>query len=237
MRRNVGISGIEKRIAEKHLHVQNTIGAAFDDINKLMDQARDMVKLSKSITEKLRSKQGGEITDDEIVKFKSYLLSLGVADPVTKAAASSTDVYFDKLADEVVQILRQPISECGGTMSLPEAYCRVNRCRGVELISPSDLLNACKRLERRNAPFKLCTFDSGVVVLQLCSEDSKAKTSETAQLVADVKFMDAAQLARKLGISSVLAMERLLAAEAYGKLCRDETIEGLFFYPNRFVDN
>lgn len=34
-------------------------------------------------------------------------------------------------------------------MTLPEVYCRVNRARGVELLSPEDLLNACQALSRR----------------------------------------------------------------------------------------
>lgn len=38
---------------------------AFEDMSKLMEQARDMVNLSKSITERLRLKKG-EITDDEV---------------------------------------------------------------------------------------------------------------------------------------------------------------------------
>ena len=34
------------------------------------------------------------------------------------------------------------------------------------------------------------------------------------------------------GTALVIAKERLLAAENLGKLCRDDTIEGLRFYPN-----
>lgn len=44
------------------------------------------------------------------------------------------------------------------------------------------------------------------------------------------------QLAQILNISLLLAQERLLTAERSGKICRDESIEGLKFYPNRFLE-
>lgn len=45
----------------------------------------------------------------------------------------------------------------------------------------------------------------------------------------------AEELAQTLGISVLLAKERLLTAEKHGKACRDESIEGLRFYPNQFL--
>lgn len=33
-------------------------------------------------------------------------------------------------------------------MTLAEAYCRLNRARGFDLISPDDLVNACEKLEQ-----------------------------------------------------------------------------------------
>lgn len=49
--------------------------------------------------------------------------------------------------------------------------------------------------------------------------------------------MSAEELARILNISLLLAQERLLTAERTGKVCRDESIEGLKFFPNRFLEN
>ena len=51
-------------------------------------------------------------------------------------------------------------------MVLTDVYCRVNRARGLELLSPEDLLNACRQLAPLNLPIVLRTFDSGVMVLQ-----------------------------------------------------------------------
>lgn len=115
-----------------------------------MEQAREMVNLSKTITEKLRARNA-DINDDETTQFKSYLLSLGVSDPVTKTAFGTGASYFEKLAEEITDILLNPLKESGGTMTLPEAYCRVNRARGIHLISPEDLLNACQKLDKVNS--------------------------------------------------------------------------------------
>jgi hypothetical protein len=43
------------------------------------------------------------------------------------------------------------------------------------------------------------------------------------------------ELARELSISLMLAKQRLLAAEQAKRLCRDETVEGLQFFPNFFL--
>ncbi|KAI6175495.1 Vacuolar protein-sorting-associated protein 36 [Aphelenchoides bicaudatus] len=231
--RAVGIARIERQIEQSDQRNKSIINNAFDDINILMSQAKEMVQLSKKITEKLRSKG---LAEDETVQFKSYLLSLGVDDPVTKEAATSSHEYFEKLAKEVAGILADPLKECGGLMTLPEVYCRVNRARGVHLISPEDLQNALKMLDRIHSPLSLHTFQTGVQVVQLRSGDlsSPETLAKTLELVQLNECLDKVALAQLLGIPIVLAMERLLAAETAGLLCRDETLEALRFYPNRF---
>ncbi|RCN29729.1 hypothetical protein ANCCAN_24509 [Ancylostoma caninum] len=111
--RPVGIAGLEKRLAENHQRTHETISQAFEDMSRLMETARDMVSLSKSIAEKLRSRRG-EITEDETIAFKSYLLSLGVSDPVTKSAYGSGAVYFEKLGEELCTVLLEPLKAISG---------------------------------------------------------------------------------------------------------------------------
>jgi len=61
--------------------------------------------------------------------------------------------------------------EQGGLITLTDAYCRVNRARGMDLISPEDLLNACNAFVIVNIPMKLHTFEStGVSVIQMVME-------------------------------------------------------------------
>lgn len=51
------------------------------------------------------------------------------------------------------------------------------------------------------------------------------------------KSLSVEELAQILSISLLLAQERLQTAERAGKICRDESIEGLRFYPNLFLQN
>uniref|UniRef100_A0A0N4ZEQ4 Vacuolar protein-sorting-associated protein 36 n=1 Tax=Parastrongyloides trichosuri TaxID=131310 RepID=A0A0N4ZEQ4_PARTI len=233
--RVVGIGGIEKRITEHHTRTHENISQAFEDMSKLMDQAKDMVAMSKSITEKLRAKKG-DINDDETVKFKSYLLSLGVADPVTKNTFGNGARYFEKLAEEICVILENPIREAGGMMTLPEAFCRINRARGTELISPEDLMNACMKLEDLKLNIRLHKFDSDVYVLQSKEMSIESTIEETCKIVESFEGITPSQLSKQIGISVILAKERLIAAEDEARIVRDDSVEGLSFYKNKFLD-
>ncbi|CAD5218891.1 unnamed protein product [Bursaphelenchus okinawaensis] len=233
-RRQIGISGIERRIAQNDQRNQQVINQSFEDVNVLMGQAQEMVALSKKITEKLRAKG---LAEDETVQFKSYLLSLGVEEPVTKEAAGSSSNYFKLLAKEICNVVLDPLRSSGGTMTLPEAFCRINRARGTKLISPEDLLRAARLFESQGLPIRLHSFPSGVEVIQMINKSTNdPKTiDETYENVKLNGTLDKAQFAQLLGISVVLANERLLAAENSGKLCRDVTIAGVKFYPNKFL--
>lgn len=49
------------------------------------------------------------MTDDETVQFKSYLLSLGISDPVTRDTHGTGQAYFRELAREIYKILEKPL--------------------------------------------------------------------------------------------------------------------------------
>lgn len=230
-----GIVGIERGLEEKHKAARETISVAFQDLNKLMVMAKDMIILSKNISSKIRERQG-DITDDETIKFKSYLLSLGVDDPVTRDAFNNETDYFRKLATEISNIMEKPLNDVSGIMALTDVYCRVNRARGLELLSPEDFLHACKMLKKLQLPVVLREFDSGVKVLQLSSQSDKSIVEDTSKLLNSNTFLTAESLARLLDISVILAKERLITTEKFGKACRDESIEGLRFYVNKFLE-
>lgn len=135
----------------------------------------------------LQEKQG-DITEDETVRFKSYLLSLGIEDPVTRDAYKSNNQYYKSLAKQVSNALVTPIEEQGGMMSLTDVYCRINRARGLELLSPEDLLNASRLMESLSLPLKLYEFDSGVKVLQLESLRDENVAESTLELVISYIF-------------------------------------------------
>lgn len=230
-----GIIGIERNLQERQKATDQSISMAFQDLRKLMEMAKDMVAISKTISTKIRERQG-DITEDETVRFKSYLMSLGIDDPVTRDAYRSSNEYFRQLARQLAEILEEPITEVGGMMTLTDVYCRVNRARGLELLSPEDLLNASRQLGPLDLPLVLRVFDSGVMVLQIRSLDDDAVVESIAELLKERGSISAEELAQSEGISVTLARERLLVTEKNGKACRDDSIEALRFYPNLFLE-
>lgn len=125
--------------------------------------------------------------------------------------------------------------ERGGIMSLTEVYCLVNRARGMELLSPEDLVNACKMLEALKLPLRLRVFDSGVMVIELQSHREEEMVASALETVSEKGSLTSEEFAKLVGMSVLLAKERLLLAEKMGHLCRDDSVEGLRFYPNLFM--
>lgn len=230
-----GIVGIERQIQAKHDEADKNISAAFEDLSKLMEMAKDMVSLSKSISQKLKEK-GSSLTDDETIMFKSHLLSLGISDPVTKSAYGSGATYHRELAKQLAEVLEKPVQDSGGILALTDVYCRINRARGLELLSPEDLLNACKLMETLQLPLKLQVFASGVTVLKLATENDEKTSVETRQMVDEHGSLSAEQLSPLVHIPIILAKERLICTEQKGLLCRDDSVEGLRFYPNLLLE-
>uniref|UniRef100_A0A8D3BKS8 Vacuolar protein-sorting-associated protein 36 n=1 Tax=Scophthalmus maximus TaxID=52904 RepID=A0A8D3BKS8_SCOMX len=229
----VGIIGIERKIEQKRKETDKNISEAFEDLSKLMVKAKEMVELSRSIANKIKDKQG-DITEDETIRFKSYLLSMGIADPVTRETHGSGTHYHLQLAKQLGDMLQAPLEERGGMMALTEVYCLVNRARGMELLSPEDLVNACKMFESLKLPLRLRVFDSGVMVVQLQSHSEEEMIASALDNVSDKGSLTAEEFAKLLGLSVLLSKERLLLAEKMGHLCRDDSVEGLRFYPNLF---
>jgi ESCRT-II complex subunit VPS36 len=120
-------------------------------------------------------------------------------------------------------------------MTLADVYCRFNRARGMELVSPDDLVNACNLFESLQLRLRVRRFESGVLVVQSLSHDESAIIRDTETMLEKEGSLSAEELARLAAVSITLASERLLITEKAGKACRDDSVEGLRFYPNRFL--
>lgn len=103
-----GIAGIEKTIQAQQSLANVHISKAFEDLSSLMKMAKDTVGLSRTIVAKVKNRQG-EITDDETTQLKAYLLSLGVDDPVTRDVCGNDNVYHQKLAREISDLMVKPL--------------------------------------------------------------------------------------------------------------------------------
>lgn len=231
-----GISGIERRVADEQQKSSHNIAEAFEDMTKLMEHAQKMVAMSKKITDYIKVKKG-EVTDDEVIKFKSELMRLGIDDPVTKDSVGDKK-FYQGLARELDAVLLKTLEQSKSDMiTLADAYCRINRARGVDLVSPEDVLKACQKLPSIGSLLCLHTFQSGVSVIRLKSASAKQVVEDVCSFIESLGgHADASKIARHFSISSVIATERLLMAEENGMLCRDDTVEGLvFYYPNKFL--
>ncbi|KAF9149807.1 hypothetical protein BG015_008371 [Linnemannia schmuckeri] len=230
-----GISGIMRTVESNKKVADETLSEAFRDLQGLMDKAAEMVALAEAISNRLS--KSSNVNNEETATFKTYLLSMGIAAPVTKDTAGA--VFHKELARELVEFILPIVEREGGTMSLMDIYCVFNRARGVELISPKDLYTACELFEVLNLPLRLRKFDSGLLVIQTLARysDDEVSTAITTRIqnLPPGSGLTAVELASAIQISVALAQEQLLMTEARGLICRDESVEGLRFFDNLFT--
>lgn len=248
---NAGVSGIIRR-QEKNLESVDALAKnALSDLDALMNRAREVIAVVQRYAAYVVEAKGDDAPDvsdgasettsqaAETNEMEAILQSIGIVSPITKNTAGRA--YHDQLARQIADVLlqQQRLERLGGMITLTDLYCLFNRARGTALVSPDDLLSASQRMAKLKLTMSLRTFPSGVKVLQLdsYSEDSSAKRladliqASEAHRSKGVTAYDAAVL---LNISLVLAKEQLLIAERLQLLCRDESLQGLLFFPNLF---
>lgn len=236
-----GLSRIEIKQRKRLEDTDRNISEAFQDLSQLMTMAQDMTKLSKSIAAKIRE-HGSQVTTDETIQFRSHLMELGLEQQIdiglsSKSSYSSNVEYYNDLARQISSIIR-PLMERRkqDQLTLSDVYCCFNRARGMDLMSPDDILNACKQLEHLpELQLRLFKYKSGLLVVQNQSCDTEELLSQTVELVDRACSLTPLQLSARLSAPVQLAKQRLEEAESVGKVCRDESLEGLKFYPNKFV--
>ena len=236
-----GLGRIETKLKNKHDATDRNISVAFQDLNQLMGMAGEMAKLSKSIASKMEQ-HGSQVTNDETILFKSHLLELGIEQQVdigvsSKSSYSSSKGYYADLARQIGSIIR-PVMERRKQeqLTLSDVYCCFNRARGMNLVSPDDILQACRHLgSLPELQLNLMQFKSGLLIVESQSCDRGNLLDRTVELVEQAECLSPLQLSARQSISVQLARQRLEEAEAAGRLCRDQSLEGLKFYPNKFV--
>ncbi|KAG0025810.1 hypothetical protein BGZ81_006822 [Podila clonocystis] len=230
-----GVSAVMRKVETNRIETDQVLSQAFQDLHGLMDKAAEMVALAETISNRLA--KSNTMDNEQTATFKTYLLSMGIAAPVTKDTAGA--VFHKELARELVEFILPIVEREGGTMSLMDVYCVFNRARGVELISPKDLHTACALFLDLNLPLRLRKFDSGLLVIQTMARYSDDEVSETISArirrLPPGAGLSALELASAIQISVALAHEQLLMTEARGLICRDESVEGLKFFDNLFA--
>jgi ESCRT-II complex subunit VPS36 len=225
---HAGIGGIVLKVKERAEERDQSLQAAFTDLDALMANARVMVDMARRLSSQDAS------ASSENAQFRHYLMSVGIASPVTKKEAGS--LYHSQLARQLSEFLDRPLRDHSGVMTLPDVYCLYNRARGTELISPDDLFRACSLFESLQLPVALRSFDSGVVVVESKLHHSdEAISQRLVQFYRESGPLSAFDVAQSHNIPMPLALEQLYIAECLGVLARDESFEGLLFYENMFI--
>ncbi|KAI8079936.1 EAP30/Vps36 family-domain-containing protein [Halteromyces radiatus] len=230
-RRAVGIQGIQQRIEQLSSVTNDTMTDAFQDLDRLMANANEMVKLAETIS----SKMNKDPNDQDLSTLRGYMINLGISNPVTKGTAGS--IYHQELSRELAEFLDKLYTKKENDIRpLTDIYCIFNRARGVALISPEDLYKACQQFEYLQLPYRLRQLSSSLLVVQstLMNNDQASK-----RIVDHVKknqgHLSALQLASLENWALAVALEQLQMAEEKGLLCRDDGPSGLVFYENLFI--
>ncbi|KAJ2830486.1 Vacuolar protein-sorting-associated protein 36 [Coemansia erecta] len=239
-----GISTIVSTAHETERARDVTLQSAFLDLDALTAMANEMVGMAEHIATQLNSpaasklrRQGGEGDDDSTERadaFRQYLLDLGIDSPVTKDTAGA--VFHEELARELCDYLENYVSQSGGTVALVDAYCLYNRAREFSLVYPADFVQACGKFEQLGLSLRLREYPSGLLAIEDPSSASDALIiSRINSYIQNFGPVTANELSALEDCPLTLAEERLWICEQAGRICRDESVEGVRFYLNRLV--
>lgn len=232
-----GIGGILRNQELQLKQSHQSLDVAFQDLQGLMSKAQEMVKLAEKFRSSLSRDPGAEqdLLDQDTI---TEMISMGITSPVTKQTAGA--LYHEELSRQLADFLITPLQRVGGMMTLPDVYCRFNRGRGMELISPDDLIQAANLFGKMQFPLKIRSFPSGVTVIQSADHDDDEVCQRIEEWIKPEsngslsRSLIASDLVEEFRIPLTIAQEHLLIAEQREVLCRDDSPDGVRFYYNFF---
>mmetsp|Transcript_19962 Transcript_19962/g.28686 ORF Transcript_19962/g.28686 Transcript_19962/m.28686 type:complete len:388 (+) Transcript_19962:41-1204(+) len=239
---SAGVSGLMRRQEREHQSVDAVTREALTDLNVLMTRAREVVKVIEKYSavrfdkSDAQSETSSEMGDAN--EMEGILQNIGIVSPVTRLTAGRQ--YHEQLARQIgdLLLLDNRLRRLGGMVTLPDVYCLYNRARGTELVSPDDLLKAASLMQDLRIGLRLRKFKSGVYVLQEDSFNDDVMFNKLVALAQQdpLQGISPAGVSQCLHMSILVAKEQLLLAEQHTLLCRDDTINGIFFFANKFMD-
>ena len=149
-------------------------------------------------------------SDGESEQMREIMLNMGIRSPVTRSSAGT--LYHQQLARQLADFLTHGgrLERAGGMMSLPDVYCIFNRARGMELISPDDLVEVATILGPLGLAMSIRTFGSGVIVIQADSHDDHIMGHNIRALASQHGSVTSVDIAAQLRIPLTLAREHAL---------------------------
>lgn len=234
--RKVGVDAIFSAHEKRHQNAAQLTDTAFEgDVEQLLKEATDLVQIIRKYVATLDKHETGTDEGDH-GKLVSMLQDMGMTAALRKEDAASDVQFYQHTARQLADFLRPKFTQTNTMLTLTDIYCWFNRARGSNLISPEDLLETVKQMEKLQLGMKVHTFDSGLTVLR----DVRTSDAELAKRIlnacGDQDYVTSVSLSRVMHVPAVLAWEQLQMAERGEYLVRDETLEATRFYPNRFKD-
>ncbi|XP_052295402.1 vacuolar protein sorting-associated protein 36 isoform X3 [Citrus sinensis] len=113
--RMVGVGGLLRKEQEMWESTDRSLQEAFQDLNALMNKAKEMVMLAEKMRQKLlagSSSQSNSANDEELgskEEMQDWLLSVGIVSPVTKESAGA--LYHQQLSRQVFGRLRALVTK------------------------------------------------------------------------------------------------------------------------------
>lgn len=225
-----GVAGAVNRQRVMAEVTNKTLNEAFSDLEALMAKANELVKLAERLAESSDGEGGDDGSD-----ARRLALRLGIKSPVTRAATG--DDYHTELGKQLGDWIKPVLARSKGIIGLTDAFCLFNRARGMELVTPRDMLRACESWEAARVRLYLRTFESGVTVIHTREwTDTRVSEQFRAALPDFARSLSSYDAAQILETTPEIALEYLRTAESAGVLCRDDGPGELRFYANKFAD-
>ena len=221
-----GIAGILNRQRERSEETNRTLDEAFTDLSALMSKARELVVLAERLAECSGTSRA------ENSELQRLVLSLGITNPVTHATSGAE--FHMELSRQLSDWLVPVLAKHDGIITLTDAFCLFNRARGIELVSPRDMLAACGSWTALGIDLHLRRFDSGVIVIHTKDRSDECACAKLqAALGTSLSLsLDSYEASQVLRTTPEIALEYLRVAESKGLLCRDDGPTQTRFYAN-----
>jgi len=231
-----GLDHLMKQASIVQSESRDSIEDAFLDLKALIAKADEMMALAADLQTKVDKRKAGlgpsqsPVSDDEMIERA-----------LSKASASIGGMGSDRsMVDDLSSWIPNYLQEQGGLMTMPEVWCRWNRLRGLNPISPQDALQATKVLSKRaDQPVLLKELKSGVIIL--C--DGHFSPSLLGRRI--VGILSARQGMTTLEIKTHLGIELQVnfvdeciqecELDPSALICRDDNgLQGVIWYKNIF---
>jgi len=242
---SAGVSGLLRRQRLRQAAAGQLAAETQSELNILIKHAAQVADMLQRYTAKSRTNQA----DQGIVALGLSVQQDGIWTSATASdgpglARAIVALAMQRFFNHIFLPDTDSLSINAAAVALPDVYCTFNRARGLHLVSPSDFVNALSVFIDRSSssflqdsPLELIIFPSGVKVLRPVASRKqnvfKTLINAAHSQTLGISALDASNI---LHVPVVLAKQHLLDAEAHtGALCRDDSLSGLRFYPNRFT--